>query len=374
MRPDPFRMYYAPADPENTTTIASLLDDPRAFLVPSADLYDGTVPDAWFDGLAVYVNSLDAEVRARSSGVPTRVDSGVRLINGRGPVASFSAAGKTGFTFATNDAAYILGHFNADGTVNLTTASAGNGGYSARYPDVAGERLCAVMADAITLLSQPIFTSATTPYSQTNGWNDALSAFRITNTSWSSTWRSSQPSTSNNYEGLGTSATAIRAGRLPTSSIPGSAGSTWQTKLPPPASTEVSTGLLVGIVPSNHNATGLSDGPPSTSANGQYSGGAHNFPRLIEDWHCDMGSGVNANLVIRGSMVALFESRVAMEPWNIRTYQAPDRYWGLHEGFRTANHDVPLEPIVLACSRKRYLEQTAAEYAAKKAEIEALPH
>jgi Tfp pilus assembly protein PilX len=374
MRPDPFRMYYAPADPEAVATIAAMFDDPRAFLVPASALYDGTVPDAWFDGLAVYLNSLDAEVRARSSGVPNRVDSGVRLINGRGPVASFSAAGKTGFTFATNDAAYILGHFNADGSVNLTTTAAGNGGYSARYPDVAGERLCAVMADAITLLSQPVFTTATTPYSQTNGWNDALSAFRITSTTWSSTWRSSQPSTSNNYEGIGTSATAIRAGRMPTSSLPGTAGSTWQSKLPPPAATEVSTGLLVGIVPSNHNATGLSDGPPSTSANGQYSGGAHNFPRLIEDWHCDMGSGTTADLVIRGSMVALFESRVAMEPWNIRTYQAPERFWGLHEGFRTANHDVPLEPIVLACSRKRYLEQTAAEYAAKKAEIEALPH
>ena len=376
VRPDPFRMYYAPSNPEDATTVAAIFDDPRTYLVPVSVLYDGTTPDAWFDGLAVYLNSLDAEVRAQTSGVPSRVDSGVRLINSRGPVATLSTTGKTGFTFATNDAVYIIGHFNADGTVNSTSTSTTNpGGFSARYPDSANEKLAAVMGDAVTLLSQPVFTNASSPYYQTRGWNDALSAFRITNATWTNTWRSSQPSSSNNYEGLGTSATAIRPGALPTSSIPMTSGATtWQTKLPP-VDTEYSTALLVGIVPSNHNATGLTDRPPVSAANGQYSGGAHNFPRLIEDWHCDLISGSpNAKLVIRGSMVALFESRVAMEPWNIRTYAAPDRLWGLHEGFRTADHDVPLEPIVLACARKRYLEQTAAEYAAKKTVIEALPH
>lgn len=375
-RPDPFAVYTAPATPEAAATVAAIFDDPRTFLTPSGTLYDGVIPDAFFDGLAVYIHSIDAEERAQAGGVPTRVDSGVRLVNGRGAVASLTAANKTGFTLATNDSAYILGHFNADGSVNLTTTSTGNGGYSARYPDSANEKLCAVMADAVTLLSQPVYTSATTPYSQTNGWNDALSAFRITNTTWTNTWRSAAPSSSNNYEGLGTSATAIRPGVLPTSSTPGTAGSTWQTKLPPPQSTEYSAALLVGIVPSNHDATNLTDRPAYSGANGQYSGGAHNFPRMIEDWHSDLDAGVsgNANLVIRGSMVALFESRVALEPWNIRTYAAPNRYWGLHEGFRTAGHDVPLEPIVLSSTRKRYLEQTAAEYAAMKTTIEALPH
>lgn len=376
-RPDPFRIYTAPADPEDATVVAAIFDDPRVYGTASGLLYDGVIPDAFFDGLAVYIHSIDAEERAQSGGVPTRVDSGVRLINGRGNVASLTAANKTGFTLATNDAAYIIGHFNADGSVNLTTSAAGNGGYSARYPDNANEKLCAVMADAVTLLSQPVFTTATSPYSQTHGWNDALSAFRITNSTWLNTWRSAAPSSTNNYEGLGTSATAIRAGALPTSSTPGISGSTWQTKLPPPQSTEYSTALLVGIVPSNHNANNLTDRVPTSGANGQYSGGAHNFPRLIEDWHSDLdtvGVSGNANLVIRGSMVALFESRVAMEPWNIRTYAAPNRYWGLHEGFRTAGHDVPLEPIVLSSTRKRYLEQTAAEYATLKATIEALPH
>jgi Tfp pilus assembly protein PilX len=373
-RQDPFRLYYAPASPTAAATIASLADDPRGFAVPASVLYDGSTPDAWFDGLAVYVHSVDAERHAQTGGVPVRIDSGVRLWNGRGNVASLTAVNRTGFTFATNDAVYIIGHFNADGTVNATTTSTGNGGYSARFPDNASEKLCAVMGDAVTLLSQPVFSTATTPYSQVNGWNDALSAFRITSTSWSASWRSAAPSGSNNYEGLGTSATAIRPGAMPNNSTPGAAGSTRQTKLPP-VDTEFSTALLVGIVPSNHNATGLTDLAPYTGgANNQYSGGAHNFPRLLEDWHCDMGSGTTANLVIRGSMIALFESRVAMEPWNIRCYAAPNRLWGLHEGFRTAGHDVPLEPILLSNRRRRYMEQTAAEYADLKTTIEALPH
>jgi len=370
-RPDPFRLYRAPTNPEATATIAALADDPRAFAVAASALYDGTVPDAWYDGLAVYIHSIDAERRAQTSGVPDRIDSGVRLWSGRGNVATLTAVGRTGFTFATNDAVYIVGHFNADGSVNITTSSTGTGGYSARYPDNSSERLCAVMGDSVTLLSQPVYTNSTTPYTQTAGWNDALSALRITNVSWSNTWRSAAPSSSNNYEGIGTN--SIRPGAMPNNSSPGTAGTARTTKLPP-VDTEISTALLVGIVPSNHNANGLTDLAPTSGANGQYSGGAHNFPRLIEDWHRDMGSGVDASLVIRGSMVALFESRVAMEPWNIRAYQAPDRYWGLHEGFRTAGHDVPLEPIVLACTRKRYLELTAAEYATKKTEIEALPH
>ncbi len=368
-RPDPFRLYYAPNSPNGT----DIYNDPRDYVVLPSALYDGSAPDAWVDGLAVYIHSVDAEVRAQTSGAPNRIDSAVRLWNGRGNVATLTATNRTGFTFATNDAVYIVGHFNANGSVNITTTATGNGGYSARYPDNADEKLCAVMGDAVTLLSQPVFSSATTPYSQTNGWNDALSAFRITNSSWSSSWRSAAPSSSNQYEGLGSSATAIRPGAMPTSSRPGTAGSTWQTKLPP-VDTEYSTALLVGIVPSNHNASGLTDGTPNSAANGQYSGGAHNFPRLIEDWHCDMGSGNNAKLVIRGSMVALFESRVAMEPWNIRCYAAPDRFWGLHEGFRTAGHDVPLEPVLLSNSRRRYMEISASEYTTKKGEIEALPH
>jgi hypothetical protein len=366
-RPDPFQLYYTPAylTPTTPTLIPA---DPSNLAVPASDL-----SAAWYDGVAIFLQSVEAERRAQTitTGINDRIDSGVRLINGRGPLVSLSTTAKTGFTFATNDAAYIIGHFNADGTVNSTTTSTtAIGGYSAQYPDSASEKLASVMADAITLLSQPVFSTASTPYYQTNGWNDALSAFRVTSSSWSATWDTAAPSSSNSYEGLGT-ATAIKPGALPTSSTPGTTGSTWQTKLPT-VNTEFSTALLMGLIPSNHNATNLSDRPPLSAANAQYSGGAHNFPRLLEDWHNDMGSGTTSGLYIRGSMVALFESRVAMEPWNIRCYQAPDRYWGLHEGFRTANHDVPLEPLVIGADRLGFRELSATDYGIRKTYLEGL--
>ncbi|MDI1248346.1 MAG: hypothetical protein PSV13_05630, partial [Lacunisphaera sp.] len=366
-RLDPFQLYYTPAylTPSTPTLIPA---DPSNLAVPASDL-----GSAWYDGIAIFVQSVEAERRAQTiaTNINDRIDSGVRLINGRGPLVSLSTTAKTGFTFATNDAAYLVGHFNADGTVNSTTTSTtAIGGYSARFPDSANEKLASVMADAITLLSQPVFSTASTPYYQTNGWNDALSAFRVTNAAWVATWDTAAPSNSNQFEGLG-SATAIRPGALPTSSTPGPTGSTWQTKLPT-VNTEFSTAVLMGMIPSNHNATNLTDRPPMSAANAQYSGGAHNFPRLIEDWHNDMGSGTNSGLYIRGSMVALFESRVAMEPWNIRCYAAPDRYWGLHEGFRTANHDVPLEPLVIGADRLGFRELSATDYATRKTYLEAL--
>jgi hypothetical protein len=353
---DPFRLYFAPSDP----TSSAITDDPNAnFAVTASDLNS-----AWYDGVTVYIHSVDAEVRAQSSGTPARVDSGVRLWHGRGPVVSLSATGRTGFTFVTNDAAYIVGHFNADGTINSTTTSTGNGGYSARYPDGSSEKLACVMADAITILSQPTFTSSSGTYYQTSGWNDGFSAHAVqTDSSYSSSWQSSNPSSSNQYDGINTSR---KPSPMPNLAAAGSLGSNFSEKLPT-VNTEISCALLMGLVPSNHNPSGLTDGPPSSAANQQYSGGAHNFPRLIESWN---GQG----LYIRGSMVALFESRVAMEPWNLRVYTAPNRHWGLHQDLRNASHDIPLEPIVLSARRMAYREITASEYATLKTTIEALPH
>lgn len=368
---DPYRMYFAPTDP----LASNITSNPGAYGVGGASLYSASAACPWYDGIAIYLHSVDAEKRSQTSGVPDRVDSGVRLWNGRGPIVSLSASGKTGLTFVTNDAAYIIGHYNANGMVNSTTSSSGNGGYSARYPDSSSEKLCAVMADAITLLSQPVYTSSSGNYYQYLGWSDALSAFRVTNASWVNTWRNSAPTGSNSFDGLGTSATAIKPGTMPNNNTPGSYGTAMQTKLPT-VNTEFSTALLMGMVPSNHNATGLTDGPPKAAANAAYSGGAHNFPRLLEDWHNDLGpaSGLGSDtqgLFIRGSMVALFESRVAMEPYSMRTYQAPTRYWGLHEGF-VSDHDLPLEPIVLSSTREGFRELTAAQYADMKTTIEAL--
>jgi hypothetical protein len=372
--PDPYRIYFAPANPANPL----ILSNPGTFAVGASDLVSNSSVKPWFDGITVYIHSVHAERRRDSDGDgnPDRIDSGVRFWNGRGPVISLDGSvypSKTGCTICTNDAAYIVGHFNANGGavgttssfgINSSSSSTGNGGFSARYPDSSAEKLTAVMADAVTIVSQPYFTNATVPYTQISGWSDSLSAHRTSATGWSATWQTTQPSNANPRDGIGTS---IQPAALPNlgNAVAG-AGAARSEKFAPNA-TEISTCFMVGIVPTNHNPTGLTDGPPSTGANGQASGGLHNFPRLLEVWG-------TAGLFIRGAMVAMYESRVAMEPWSLRIYAAPPRTWGLHENLRTASHDVPLEPILLGARRLGFKEITAAEYTAMKTTIEALPH
>jgi hypothetical protein len=383
IRPDPFNLYYAPTNPEVSGVSGNLdeiLDDPMDFLVPASALYDDSVPDAWYDGVAVYINSVDAEKRAQTSNVPDRIDSGVRIWNGRGPVVSLTAATKTGFTLVTNDALYTVGHFNADGTIDSSTTDTGSGspnyygGYSAQYPDSADEKLAALMADAFTPLSHPTWTSSSS--GQVNGWNDALSAFPVSaaNSSWEST-SSASGTLNGSFDGVYAAAAVIRPGLLPNSNYSGSLGSTTNLKLGA-VNTEISAATLMGVVPSNHDPRQLTDGyvpstfstwgTPARAGNGVNSGGANNFPRLLESWSGD-------GLYIRGSIVALYESRVAMEPFtNSRCYQAPGRYWGLHYNFSQASHDVPLEPIVIGSTRVGFRELSKAEYDAKKTVIEAL--
>jgi hypothetical protein len=364
--PDPFKMYFT---------------DGTA--VQGTDLVNVGSASPWFDGVTVYIHSVDAEKRGRADGhvvdethAPDRIDSGVRLWNGRGSVVSLDGAtypARTGFAFATNDAAYIVGHFNADGTINSSTSSTSNpGGYSARYPESSSEMLSSIMADAVTILSQPVFSNSS-GYYQTDGWSDALSANRRdTSFSWSSSWMTSNPSSSNRVDGTNES---HKPGAMPNLATRGStepgpvvgAGASNSSDKLSPSVTEISAALLMGIVPTNHNATGLTDSAPISAGNNQTSGGVHNFPRLAEFWQ---GTG----LYIRGSMVAMFESRVAMEPWSIRVYTAASRYWGLHQSLRNVNHDLPLEPILLNARRMRFRELTATEYAEQKTTIEALPH
>ncbi|MGH7955519.1 MAG: hypothetical protein ACREH8_00735, partial [Opitutaceae bacterium] len=370
---DPFRMYYAPANPADPQIESS----PGTFEVTAANLVNTSVPSPWFDGITVYVHSVDAELRGDGPDAdtdPDRIDSGVRLWNGRGSVISLSGStypGRTGFSLATNDAAYIVGHFNADGLVNPSSSSSTNpGGYSARYPESSTEMLASVMADAITILSQPSFVSSGGNYNQTGGWSDSLSAHRKDNASaYTVNWATTNPSAgSNRRDGVNTSFAPARMPFL--GNAVAGAGSATTYKLPPTA-TEISTALLMGLVPTNHNPSGLTDGAPSPSSNNQTSGGVHNFPRLAEHW---VAASNQVELYIRGSMVAMFESRVAMEPWSLRVYTAAERLWGLHESLRTVNHDLPLEPVLLNARRVRYKELAAAQYTAQKTIIEALPH
>jgi hypothetical protein len=80
------------------------------------------------------------------------------------------------------------------------------------------------------------------------------------------------------------------------------------------SNTTVNTAILSGIVP---------------SGNGNYSGGAENFPRFLENW-------TNKTLTYYGSMVELYNSQQAIGRWQYGSpiYNAPLRKWYFDTNFR----------------------------------------
>ena len=112
----------------------------------------------------------------------------------------------------------------------------------------------------------------------------------------------------------------------------------------PSGKIEIAAAFLTGIVPTDKNG------------NAQSSGGAHNFPRFLENW-----SGINT--YIRGSMVCLFESRVATEPWSTDYYGAPLRNWGFSDQFKSGVYP-PGTPQAMSYRRVDFAELKAADYQA----------
>jgi hypothetical protein len=119
-----------------------------------------------------------------------------------------------------------------------------------------------------------------------------------------------------------------------------------------PANSTVAAALLTGITPTNKDGSG------------RMSGGAHNLVRFLENW-----TSGGRSVFIRGSLVALFESRVAREPWKIDYYSAPVRNWGFSELFLNGRYP-PGTPRVISYRRTDYTDMTKAEY---DAAIAALP-
>ncbi len=111
---------------------------------------------------------------------------------------------------------------------------------------------------------------------------------------------------------------------------------------------EISAALLMGLTPTN----------PTLGNKGESSGGAHNFPRFLENW--------NHATFIRGSLVALFESRIATEPWSTDYYDPPARNWGFNDLFSQGRFP-PGTPRVLSYRRVDFTDLDAAGYEAAKA-------
>jgi hypothetical protein len=106
---------------------------------------------------------------------------------------------------------------------------------------------------------------------------------------------------------------------------------------------EVCAGFVTGIVPSLSYTTTTE------------SGGAHNFPRFLENW----GS---ATFVYRGSLVGLFASEVAKQPWGDSTYYSPPaRDWGYYSQFSNGVYP-PGTPSSRSYRRVNFQFLTAAQY------------
>lgn len=88
--------------------------------------------------------------------------------------------------------------------------------------------------------------------------------------------------------------------------------------------TTVKTAIMAGSIPTGYDPT---PGNPGNGDNYGASGGAHNFPRFLENWK-------NVNFNFKGSMVQLFTSKAFNGRWTTGDiYSPPNRNWSYNEDF-----------------------------------------
>lgn len=173
----------------------------------------------------IYISDTSASA---TGGTPKR---GVRLKNG-------AVMPDAGLTIASQNPVYIQGDYNTGGS----NPPSNSGNYSQPQVNGYSRKPCAVVADAVNILS--------------NAWNDSNSGSNLS------------------------SRTA--------------------------SNTTINAAIVSGIVP---------------SANNNYSGGAENFPRFLENW-----SG--KSLTYYGSMVELYQSKQSIGRWgSSNVYNPPNRQW-----------------------------------------------
>ena len=239
--------------------------------------------------------------------------TGVILANGQiasgstmTPTGASAPNSISGLTVATNAPAYILGHFNADGTIAGTGASNNSALYPDDYPGTTPgnsiEAPIAIAADAVTVLSPNYF-----------GTGGGTNLAPATNGSSTSVYKSA-------YQ-----------------NAPSASGSV-----------EIAAAIISGTVTTSKDSTG-------TQA---YSGGVHNFPRFLENW----GSNTVA---IRGAMVSMYSSRIATVGWSQSYYSAPVRQWGFDQIFANGKFP-PVCPTVITYRRVDFTYiKNATQYASE---------
>lgn len=265
---------------------------------------NGTGYDPTVAGSTGWNGAMYVEVKTSDS---SATQTSVAVANGKvGSSSSLlpSVNGTNGLTVATNAPMYVIGNFNADGANTTTTGANG----AATTPDDG-------RTDAIGTTA-----SAETPV--------ALAADAITILS----------------PGYFAAETSSGSAVVATNSSSTNAGGSWATPKPTATATvEVAAAFITGLVPT------------SSTAN---SGGAHNLPRFLEDW-----SG--KTVAIRGSLVSMYNSKVATGPFSGAYYGAPTRNWGFDKIFQNGNFP-PLTPKVMSYRRTDFTDLSASDYQAQR--------
>jgi hypothetical protein len=286
-----------------TDTNANHNTDSKAITDSSNNVWGGSGSSGGYDPSssgssgwngAVYVQVKTSDGSATQSSVALAnglVSSGSNLL----PTVNSA----TGLTVATNAPMYVLGAFNADGTVSSSSATTPDDGKTdATGTGTSAEIPVALASDAITVLSPGYFASAGTNGSSAPATNSSASG----GTNAYKSWSTESPSASGN--------------------------------------TEIAAAFITGLVPT------------SSAAN---SGGAHNLPRFLESWSGD-------TVAIRGSLVSMYKSKIATGTFSTRYYGAPTRSWGFDKIFQNGQFP-PLTPKVMSYRRVDFSDMPASQYA-----------
>ena len=169
-------------------------------------------------------------------------------------------------------------------------------GTSSTMGDTVHTRPASVVADAVTILS--------------NNWNDNFKDGTVL--------KNQKPTSTANYPGNKVAA----------------------------SSTTINAALISGIVETEVRDGGSKEG---------YSGGAENYPRLLEDWSGD-------TLTYNGSMVILFKSQIAKGKWAYYNssgarkdyYGVPTRQWAFDMNFLDNNKLPPGTPQAKYLTRNQW--------------------
>lgn len=221
----------------------------------------------------------------------------LQIINGE-YIPSPTFTENKGLTIATNAPMYLIGNYNADGVFQTDgSVNIENNHYTNDAGTAYSEPPASFMCDSFTLLS--------------NNWLPANGDNR----------RYSAESNTNN--------------RLVEEF------------------TEVSAAILTGLMPTIPKGS-ASDTVPG----GAISGGAHNFPRFLENWN-------GKTLTLRTSMVALFVSEIQTKPMPDEPdyYNPPKRDWGFNQNYYDGTYP-PGTPNVRTFRRTTFKDISLEEYTA----------